>query len=159
MRGTTVLIATLCLAAPVSALESTTGIYEGPLKCTGLASGAPSKLKRDFAVVIRVDGSGNVVMQVNANPSFLSDVLGGFVAEDSAKADRGTITATACSLNYSTRNGQTVYLDVVVKPGGAKASVKGTLIDLSVGDGEARICTFTAKRTSTDPPVFKACII
>lgn len=46
-----------------------------------------------------------------------------------------------------------------MKPGGTKASVKGTLIDMTLGDGTTFLCTFSAKRTATKGPVFEACPI
>jgi hypothetical protein len=64
-----------------------------------------------------------------------------------------------CPLNGSSRNGATLQLEVVVKPGGAKASVEGTLTDMTLGDGTTFICTFAAKRTSTEEPLFETCVI
>jgi hypothetical protein len=164
MRRTTILAAAavgLLAAAPAAALDLTTGVYEGKVKCTGLTSGAPTKFKGDVTVAISEvdDDSGNLTMGVNSLPNLSTSAMGGFVTEDSAKPDRGRISAVECPLNYTSRNGATVHIEVVVKPGGEKASVKGTLIRMSVGEGESLVCTFNAKRTSTESPVFEVCEI
>src|SRR5262245_55286111 len=127
-RMATILAAALAGAAalPAAALEDATGLYEGKMKCAALIGGVPDQRKGDVSIGVYDAGDGSVMMEISAPPFLGTEALSGVASEDAAKPDRGRIAAVECDLGFATPTGAAVSADVVVKPGGAKATLKGT---------------------------------
>lgn len=145
----------LLAGAPAEAIDSVTGTYAGKLSCHENASGAVSKFKQDVTVEILLVGA-IFNLDILAGMTSVAESVRGVVVADAAKADRATLAGVDCILGAMTLRGTALDANIVIKPGSEKGTVKGTLIQLDSEGSTSRICSLTAKRTSTaDLSVFE----
>ena len=147
----------LLVGLPAAAIDDVTGTYTGKLSCRDILAGAASKSKQDVSVLVLEGKGGGVALDITAGATTIAQAVVAFLVEDAAKADRGTITGPECGLDVVSRLGATVHAEVTIKAGSENGKLKGTLIGMDDESGLARICTFTAKRTSTADPTVVFC--
>lgn len=147
----------LLLGQPAAAIDDVTGTYTGKLSCRQILAGAASKSKQDVSVEIIEGKGGGISLDITAGATVIAQAVVAFLVEDAAKAERGTITGPECGLGVVSREGATVHADLTIKAGSENGKLKGTLIGMDDEAGLARICTFTAKRTSTAEPTVIFC--
>ena len=147
----------LLAGLPAAAIDDVTGTYTGKLSCRQMLAGAASKSKQEITVLVIAGKGGGISLEIDAGATTIADAVVAFLVEDAAKADRGTLTGPECSLSAGNREGATVYADVVIKPGSEQGKLKGTLIGMDDVGGLAKVCSFTAKRTSTAAPPIIPC--
>jgi hypothetical protein len=146
----------LGLAAPAGAIDNLTGSWTGKVSCKGSAAGAPSNSKNDLSIsVVQTKGTH---MRFAAGGVALGDPVVVYVLADATKADRAKTQGLDCGSGPESLATLTMQADVVIKPGSEKGTMKGSLIrrDAS-GSGLIAVCTFTAKRTSTELPEVPTC--
>lgn len=138
-------------AGPALGLESLMGIYQGKLKCSGLVGGQRVKSKDDVEVQI-FDLGGLLGIDVSG-----IGVLQGFATAEDQKPDRGKVSAVSCLLDAVSVQGSVLVTDVQVKPGGGKASVKGTLTRSDLAGPTVQVCSLKVSRISTAIPAITPC--
>jgi len=148
--------ASLFLGSAANALEDPDGTYEGTMTCRSLAIQFPQKIKQDITIVMN-SGKGGFAMSISGEEGTIASPIGGLLGNEMAHPEKGKLGGVQCSLAWGNYNGSTVEADITVKPGGAKASMKGTLIRLLENPGLISLCTFSAKRTSTEPVIVPFC--
>lgn len=161
MRGLVCCLATAAsfalAGAPAAAVDDVTGTYEGKMTCNEIADGFPGKSKRDVTVAV-IEEMGEIILDILAGEDEVGTALRGFVADDSAKAKRGKLTALQCGLSVGNRNGAVIHADVRIKPGSEKGKLKGTVILMETATGTAALCKISAKRTTIDPGTVTLCL-
>lgn len=151
-------VASLALVGvPAAAIDDVTGIYEGKLTCQQIAEGFPGKTKRD-AIVTVSEEMGAIALDIHAGGEPVATALRGFVADDSAKAKHGKITAVECGLSVASKNGAVIHADVTIKPGSEKGKLKATVILMEPATQTAALCRISAKRTTTDGVMVQLCL-
>jgi hypothetical protein len=142
-------------AAPSLAVENLSGRWEGTLKCVSADNGGAEKSKNAVVVNVFQDEGGIAIAMVDHGL-----FLDGFVLEEPAKPDTGTVSAVGCGFSGANLNGSGVFRATVkTKTGDVKATLKGTTI-LIEGDPDPSmsLCTFTAKRVSATPDGIPPCV-
>lgn len=154
-------LGTLALAVglPAAALDNLSGTYEGKLRCRQTVAGVTTKSKQAAVVLVDQDMDGSLALDVSASGVPLAGVIFGRVVPDATRPNRGSLAAVECGLDVLSELGAMIHADAVVKPGSAKGSLKGTLIDLDASGSTVRLCTFKVKRTSTVTPPMSLCAI
>jgi hypothetical protein len=148
-------LALLLSVSPALAVENLTGTWEGVLKCTTLDSGTVAKTK--VATVLEIVDAGVGGLQIEL---VSSDILFiGFVVSQTAKPDKGALSAASCAFAFDDLDGGTLQADVKTRAGAAKATMKARLSLMGDVQELVRSCTITAKRVSTDQPDIIGCAI
>jgi hypothetical protein len=140
-------------SAPALAIESLTGTYEGKATCKGVFGDATTKEKYDLTIQI-LEAEG-IVLTTRFGDLPNTDVFRGYVVE-LAKLDRGKVAAVSCTLGATDLTGISLQGDVVIKPGSANGTIKGSLT-LFVPPTVVDVCTFTVKRTATAVAKLEGC--
>ena len=138
---------------PAAAVESLTGTWEGVLRCEVLDSGATTKSKVATTLEVVDDGPGGVRVElVSTDYLFI-----GFVVAQTAKPEKGVLSAASCAFGWDSLDGGTLQGDVRVKAGGGKASLRAQLTIMGLVQEIARSCTLTAKRVNKAEPDVVSC--
>jgi hypothetical protein len=145
----------LVSASPAAAVENLTGTWEGTLKCRVLNGTTVQKTKAPVTLEIIDSGVGGVQAElVSTDSTFV-----GFVVAESAGAPKGVLASATCGFAFDDLDGGTLQADVKTKAGSEKASIKGHVAFMGVGQGTTRVCTIAAKRTSAVEPDIIGCAL
>lgn len=156
-RGLALLLALAPLAAPAYAIDSLTGTYEGKASCKGVFGDVATKVKYDIEIRLSEQKDG-VVMTTFFEGAMGSDLYRSYHVEVADKPDRAKIGGVTCTLaTEADVTGIALQGDVVIKPGSAKGTIKGTYT-LYSAPPILDACTFSVKRTSTAPPKVIGCV-
>jgi hypothetical protein len=140
------------LALPAAAMENPAGTYTGKMKCDTLDAGVPVKAKSDVTIRLVLEkDSARLAIDVTGGASFVS-LATGRITENADKTDRGKFLGLTCTIGAVDPDGASVHADLVIKPGSAKGSIKGTVHVHRPGSQGA--CSFSGKRTSPTAEVF-----
>lgn len=142
-------------AGPSLAVENLSGRWEGTLKCVSADDGGTEKAKTPLVVNVFQDEGGIAIAMVNHGL-----FLDGFVLEEPAKPEAGTVSAVGCGFSGANLNGSGVFRATVkTKSGDVKATLKGTTILIEGDlDPSMSLCTFTAKRVSAIADGIPPCV-
>jgi hypothetical protein len=159
MQASRILAATalaLGLSALAGAIDNLTGSWTGKMSCKGYAAGAPEKAKHDVSISV-VQTKGARLRFVSGGIA-LGDPVVLYTQADATKPDRAKIQGLDCGSNLESIASLTMEADVVIKPGSEKGTMKGSLIRRDASEsGLIPVCTFNAKRTSTELPEIPSC--
>jgi hypothetical protein len=146
----------LALATSAGAAESLTGSYAAKLSCKGVLIGGNShKSKRDVTIEALED-EGYVWLKFGAGGGLIGETVRALVVDDGNKPERAKLAGVDCPMAVASLANVTVQADAVAKAGSEKATLKGTLVDTTLGN-RVVVCKFSAKRTSSTPPDFELC--
>jgi hypothetical protein len=139
--------------APARAIDNLTGTYTGKLACRTYEPGEkPAKSKRDVTIEV-VDNAQDplVYLRISAGVAPIGETIHVSRYPD-AKPDRVKLAGADCSFDVYSQTGVALQAEAAIPSGSEKGTLKGTLSRQTEAPPALEICTFSAKRTATEPP-------
>ena len=145
------------LAAPSLADEPIGGTWTGKLRCSENAAGTVAKSKQDLEIRV-LEETGTFAIGVYASGQPYALRIEGPIVETTAKIEHTTLVGIDCDYRDIGTWGVAFHAETAIRDGSPTGAMKGTLIRQSGSEGRtSELCTFTAKRTSTEAPAVSAC--
>lgn len=144
-RGATLLLAALLGAAPAAALDDVTGVYRGTTSCERTDDQGDSRTSLDVTLLVDDAGSNSAYAYLNNSGYFFR-----LAAVGEAGGASGRLAGAGCS-SSAVSGGPLLQLEVKLKPGSSRGSLKGELIIFNVGANAhyVEVCRLTLRRTET----------
>jgi hypothetical protein len=145
---------------PARAIDDLTGTYAGKLACRTYEPGEkPAKSKRDVTIeVADIAEDPLVYLRIFAGAAPFGETIHVSRYPD-AKPDRVKLAGADCSFDVYSQEGVALQAEAAIPSGSEKGALKGTLSRQTQEPPALEICTFSAKRTATEPTGIEVCFV